>query len=89
MSAIWKHTFAEGVSGFETPFTGFNPLKGYSYIDRLNYRLPDSVSAQGGLGLHVDCNPLQIYDDERKWRPIQASLALTDSMTSSSGECKI
>jgi hypothetical protein len=85
VSTIWKHTFAAGIPGFETPFVGFNPLKGYSYIDRLAYRLPDSISEQGGLGLHVDCNPLEPANDPRKWRPMQASLALTDSMTPSSG----
>lgn len=85
MSTVFKHTFAEGIPGFESSFAGFNPLKGYSYIDRLAYRLPDSVASQGGLGLHVDCNPLQPCDDPAKWRPIQASVALTDCLTPSSG----
>ena len=31
------------------------------YIDRVCYRLPDSVQAEGGLGLHLDRNPLDPY----------------------------
>lgn len=85
MSKLWKHTFAAGIPGFETYFTGFDPDQGYFYIDRVNYRLPDSTVAQGGLGLHVDCDPRDPLSDSAKWRPIQASIALTDSLDSTSG----
>lgn len=85
MSKLWKHTFAAGIPGFESYFSGFDPSKGYFYLDRVNYRLPDSIVAQGGLGLHVDCDPRDPLGDSGKWRPIQASIALTDSLDSTSG----
>ena len=85
MSQLFEATFAPGIEGFESPFSGFNPHQMYMYIDRMNCRLPDAVKVQGGLGLHVDCNPLLPHDDPGKWRPIQASVVLTDSMTPTSG----
>jgi hypothetical protein len=85
MSEIWKHTFAPGIPGFESYFSGFNPNQGFFYIDRVNYRLPDSLVAQGGLGLHVDCDPRDPLGDPSKWRPIQASVVLTDCLDATSG----
>ena len=85
ISQLWGATYAEGIAGFENPFVGFNADRGYMYIDRACCRLPDSIKPQGGLGLHVDCDPLNAFDDSIKWRPIQASIALTDSLTNSSG----
>jgi hypothetical protein len=85
VSGLFEATFAAGIPGFESPYAGFNPRQGYMYMDRLNCRLPDAIKAQGGLGLHVDCNPLSPCDDPAKWRPIQASVMLTDSLTPTSG----
>jgi len=85
VSKLFESTFAAGISGFESPFSGFNPKQGYMYIDRVNCRLPDSIKVQGGLGLHVDCDPLHPHEDPAKWRPIQASVVLTDCLTSTSG----
>ena len=85
MSELWKHTFASNKPEFETYFSGFDYTKGYFYIDRVNYRLPDYIAPQGGLGLHVDCDPRDPLGDPEKWRPIQASVVLTDCLTSTSG----
>lgn len=85
MSELWKHTFASNKEGFQTYFSGFDYTKGYFYIDRVNYRLPDYIAPQGGLGLHVDCDPRDPLSDPDKWRPIQASIVLTDCLNSTSG----
>ena len=86
MSKLWRHTYAAGIEGFESYFSGFNPDTGYFYIDRVNYRLPDwEEHQQGGLFLHTDCDPRAPFDDPSKWRPIQASVVLTDSLTPTSG----
>lgn len=86
MSTLWKHTFAAGIKGFESYFSGFSPSQGYFYIDRVCYRLPDEdTTKHGGLFLHTDCDPRCPGDDPSKWRPIQATVTLTDALTPTSG----
>jgi hypothetical protein len=53
------------------------------FIDRVCYRLPDAIRAEGGLLPHLDRNPHDPYLLESKtgltkWRPIQGFVALTD-----------
>lgn len=58
------------------PFGYFNDI--LPYIDRVCYRLPDHIRAEGGLSLHLDRNPLYPFEKLKKWKPIQAFITLTD-----------
>ncbi len=53
--------------------------------DRINYRLPDQILAEGGLDLHIDRNALDPWANLQFWRPIQAFVALTDQYGGESG----
>ena len=73
------------------------------YIDRVCYRLPDSISCcnhpngvkikkknmiQRSLTPHLDCCPDRLYESDKaypKWRPIQAFVALTDTLEPNQG----
>ena len=63
------------------------------YIDRVCYRLPDHIREEGGLGLHMDYNPKDPYllssGGQKKWRPIQSFIALTDHYSGDSGGLKV
>jgi hypothetical protein len=54
------------------------------YIDRVCYRLPDHILAEGGLKLHIDRNPWNTTK-AKKIRSVQAFITLTDHYGSSSG----
>lgn len=87
-----KHTWAKegGHPDFPLIRGPFSPEKGYAYIDRMNFRLPDSVQPQGGLGLHLDTNPWDKHQAlESKWRPVQCSIALTDHLDWCSGGLEV
>lgn len=60
---LWKETFAKNLVGFDHPFGRFNPNHGYAFIDRICYRLPDSIQAEGGLLPHIDRNPHKPYEN--------------------------
>jgi hypothetical protein len=64
-------------------------LSTHSYVDRVCYRLPDSIRAEGGLGVHLDRNVNHPYESLEKWRPIQAFVALTDQFGSDSGGLRV
>ena len=80
---------------FSHPYGAFNPSHGYMYIDRICYRLPTIISnsygkskrshLQRSLTPHLDCCPHNMYRPGSKWRPIQAFIALTDSLSSEQG----
>lgn len=53
-------------------------FKIYPFIDRIGFRLPDSIHKDGGLNLHVD-------KIGKKFRPIQAFISLTDQLGSNHG----
>ena len=54
------------------------------YIDRVCYRLPDYILAEGGLKLHIDRNPWTT-SKAKKIRSVQAFITLTDHYGSHSG----
>jgi len=76
---------------FQHPYGNFNDI--LCYIDRVCYRLPDHIREEGGLGLHMDYNPKDPYllssGGQKKWRPIQSFIALTDHYSGDSGGLKV
>jgi hypothetical protein len=76
---------------FSHPFGPFADM--LAYIDRVCYRFPDSVLAEGGLGLHLDRNPLDPYlaaaGGLTRWRPIQGFVCLTDHFDAESGGLRV
>lgn len=98
---LWSATYASydpsssTDSIFPHPFGPFSPREGYMYIDRVCYRIPSSSEEIQGiknkkkqlqrpLGPHLDCCPHNMHKG-RKWRPIQAFLALTDTLEENMG----
>ena len=84
---------------YSHPFNEFNPRKGFMYIDRVCFRVPTIISEslfskegkkrkflQRSLTPHLDCCPHAMFSDSsRKWRPIQAFIALTDTLQPNEG----
>eukprot|EP00993_Chasmostoma_nieuportense_P001748 NODE_2600_length_1139_cov_74.083992_g2480_i0.p1 GENE.NODE_2600_length_1139_cov_74.083992_g2480_i0~~NODE_2600_length_1139_cov_74.083992_g2480_i0.p1 ORF type:complete len:347 (+),score=72.65 NODE_2600_length_1139_cov_74.083992_g2480_i0:59-1042(+) len=85
MSQLWGATYAINAPYFENPFAPFPAHQGYVSLCRANYRLPDSTLQQGGLKPHLDCNALAPFQTDSRWRPIQASIVLTDQFGERSG----
>lgn len=80
-------TYGKKIRGFEHPFASFTEV--FAFIDRVCYRLPDCIRAEGGLELHCDRNTVDPYANLWKWRPIQGMLTLTDHYGSESGGLKV
>ncbi len=60
------------------------------YIDRVCWRLPDIIKAEGGLGLHIDRRPgLDAFTNIKKYRPIQGFISLTDHYGNNSGGLRL
>lgn len=76
---------------FQHPFGPFTDIR--AYIDRVCYRVPDSIRKEGGLGLHLDRNPVDPYLEKgpglTKWRPIQSLVCLTDHFHGESGGLRV
>jgi hypothetical protein len=98
MTDIWKETYAKNHPDFSHPFGVFNPKQGYAYINRVCYRVPDSISKKHGgkksrpmqrsLTPHLDCCPSHLYDSGKeipRWRPIQCITVLTDNEMPNTG----
>ena len=100
MQALWQATYAKCKGIWSTPFGPFDASKGYIYIDRCCFRLPDAYidcqkkigrrkTLQRSLTPHLDCCPHSLFDTNDKeipkWRPIQAFIALTDTMNENEG----
>lgn len=99
VQTLWRHSYAAGHPHFSHPYGEFNHAHGYMYIDRVCYRLPESVNVTTGtkkhslqrcLAPHLDCCPHDLYGTSpqtnvRKWRPIQAFIALTDTLNEQEG----
>lgn len=80
-------TFASGkLPGYQHPFGSSESL--IPFLDMVCYRLPDHVRAEGGLGLHIDRNPLEPFKDIQRFRPIQSFIALVDHYGSEHGGIK-
>ena len=99
---LWTHTYArsddDGV--YSHPFGPFDPRRGYMYIDRVCFRIPEAINSVGtstatskkrarglqrSLTPHIDCCPHRMFSSVgdkayNKWRPIQAFVALTDTL---------
>ena len=97
MNQLWGVTYARSSGIYDHPYGVFDPLKSYMYIDRCCYRVPDSISNLFGKGKrtlqrsltpHLDCCPQRLFESSKehpKWRPIQAFIALTDSIDKNQG----
>ena len=92
---IWKYlmgqTYGIKRDGFDHPFENFDDV--IPFLDRVCYRLPDSIRAEGGLEMHLDRNIHDPYllksGGLKKWRPIQGFIALTDQYGSENGGLKV
>mmetsp|Transcript_17430 Transcript_17430/g.17520 ORF Transcript_17430/g.17520 Transcript_17430/m.17520 type:complete len:377 (+) Transcript_17430:221-1351(+) len=97
---LWQATYSSCRGIYEHPYGVFDPFKPYMYIDRVCFRVPDDISSlfskgkrtlQRTLAPHLDCCPHRLYDHSEsgkrhpKWRPIQAFLALTDTVNKDEG----
>lgn len=94
---LMSHTYNAPINirnelGFNHPFKIQNS-KVLAYIDRVCWRLPDSIRSEGGLALHMDRNPYDPFLEKsgtlKKWRPIQAFITLTDHYGSESGGLQV
>lgn len=103
LAALWAASYARydpdsSDSLFAHPFGTFDPHRAYMYIDRICYRLPSPLSAalgknkktplQRSLTPHLDCCPPERFQG-RKWRPIQAFVALTDTLLPDEGGLEV
>jgi hypothetical protein len=61
----------------------------FAYIDRVCYRLPNAIRNEKGLDLHLDRHPTQPFVQIKKWRPIQAFVALTDHFGPHTGGLRV
>jgi ectoine hydroxylase-related dioxygenase (phytanoyl-CoA dioxygenase family) len=88
---LLTQTYGCKAEDFDHPFESFDQI--LTYIDRVCYRLPDHIRAEGGLEMHIDRNPTDPYllnsTGLKKWRPIQAILTLTDHYGSDCGGLKV
>ena len=85
--SLMDYTFSSSTkSNYTHPFGYSNDV--VPYIDLVCYRLPDHIRAEGGLGLHIDANPVDRFKTHR-FRPIQSIVALTDHYGGESGGLKV
>lgn len=92
--SLMLNTFGSNEEDYKHPFEQFDDV--LPLIDRICYRLPDSIRKEGGLGMHIDRNPTNpyLYDSNKnthlkKWRPIQSLICLTDHFDAQSGGLKV
>lgn len=100
LSDLWENTYAKCEDGiYHHPYGPFDSKKGYMYIDRVCFRLPDKIAIPEGtnkrkalqrsLTPHLDCCPHKLYNSSTKefpkWRPIQAFVSLTDTLEPNHG----
>lgn len=86
---------------YSHPYGPFDPNRGFFYLDRTGFRVPDRISQrhakgkrplQRSLTPHLDCCPSALYSSDKqvkRWRPIQSFIALTDNRFPDTGgfEC--
>ncbi|GMF23730.1 unnamed protein product [Phytophthora lilii] len=98
MTDLWEATYAHNHPDFQHPFGDFDGKRGYMYINRVCYRVPDAISKkfaakksrpmQRSLTPHWDCCPTKLFDsgkDIPRWRPIQCITVLTDNTEPNTG----
>lgn len=84
---IWKQIILEGLDD-NHPFGKFDDV--IPYIDRICWRLPDSIRQEGGLGLHLDRRPgMAGLSNIKKYRPVQGFIALTNHYGSDCGGLRV
>ncbi|CAI5709780.1 unnamed protein product [Hyaloperonospora brassicae] len=81
MTDLWQATYAQNHPDFQHPFGPFDGKRGYMYINRVCYRVPDDVSIkfaakdgnkkkarpmQRSLTPHWDCCPSNMYDSGKR-----------------------
>lgn len=90
-SELLDATFGSDDPLFRHPYGRFDGITAYN--DRVCWRLPDSIRPEGGLGVHLDRNPIDPYLEHsgglEKWRPIQGLVALTDHYGGDSGGLRV
>lgn len=79
---LHMNTYCSKVRNFMDPYIIARKI--IPFIDRVCYRLPDNIRAEGGLELHLDRNPFDITEGEY-YRPIQSFISLTDHFDSNCG----
>jgi hypothetical protein len=90
LGQLWASTFATNDVHYQHPFGTFNTEQGFMYIDRVCFRLPDSIVGTGkrpvqrSLTPHLDCCPYEMFAGH-KWKPIQCFIALTDTISENEG----
>eukprot|EP01041_Mallomonas_annulata_P010735 gene10735-22426_t len=97
ISQLWAETYSKCEGIYTHPFGSFNSNIAYMYIDRICFRVPENISdhfkhgkktLQRTLAPHLDCCPQRLYESDKehpKWRPIQAFIALTDTLEKDQG----
>lgn len=86
MYLIWKELIEKTID--EYPLGTHNDV--IPYIDRICYRLPDTIREEGGLNLHLDRRPGDKFTENiKKYRPIQGFISLTDHYGKDSGGLKL
>lgn len=98
MSDLWSATYARNHPDFTHPHGEFNGKQGFMYINRVCYRVPDTISKlhgakksrpmQRSLTPHLDCCPSDPFNsgkDTPRWRPIQCITVLTDNLEANTG----
>ena len=98
MSQLWQCTYSSSLkNGYIHPYGEFDFKKGYFYVDRVCYRVPDLISKslsinkslQRSLTPHLDCCPSNMFNSTKKfpkWRPIQCFLSLTKNIGENTGK---
>jgi hypothetical protein len=99
MSELWASTYASETHDLWRHNHGsFDPFQPLAAIDRVCFRLPDTLSLQLGenakplqrhLAPHLDCCPHSDNNESMKWRPIQAFVSLSNTVEDNHGgfEC--
>ncbi|CAH0487985.1 unnamed protein product [Peronospora farinosa] len=98
MTDLWQATYAHNHSDFQHPFGNFDGKRGYMYINRVCYRVPDTISKkfaakksrpmQRSLTPHWDCCPTKMFRFDKstpRWRPIQCITVLTSNTEPNTG----
>ena len=82
MYLIWKELIEKTI--YEYPLGSHDDV--IPYIDRICWRLPDSIREEGGLDLHLDRRPGKNFiTNIKKYRPIQGFVTLTDHHCNGNG----
>lgn len=85
------NTYGQNRGNYTHPYGRFNKVK--VMVERVGWRTPDFIRAEGGLALHLDRNPIDPYLKKsgglKKWRPIQGFVALTDHYGGGSGGLRV